>query len=49
MKMKLRRTDLYITQKQYEEIMKEAEERGITFSEMFRKVIDWYLEKNDNK
>lgn len=45
MKIKLKRTDLYITRKQYEEVKKESDERGITFSEMFRKIVDWYLEK----
>ena len=50
MKIKLRRTNLYLTAKQYEDIMKEAQERGITFSEMFRKIVDLYLErKNENK
>jgi len=44
-KKKMRRTDLYLTQKQYEEVSKEAEERGINFSEMFRKIVDCYLER----
>jgi len=45
MKTLLKRTDLYITIKQHKEIKKESEERGITFSEMFRKIIDLYLDK----
>lgn len=45
MKIKLRRTDLYITHNQYNEIMKISKEKGITFSEMFRKILDWYLER----
>jgi len=44
-KKKMRRTDLYLTKKQYEEVYKEAEDRGINFSEMFRKIVDYYLER----
>ena len=49
MKSLLKRTDLYITKKQHEEIKKESEERGITFSEMFRKIVDWYLENKKHE
>jgi len=49
MKIKLRRTNLYLTVKQYDEIMKESQDRGITFSEMFRKIVDLYLEKKNEK
>ena len=45
MKNKMKRTNIFITQKQHSEVSKEAEERGITFSEMFRKIVDNYLEK----
>jgi hypothetical protein len=38
------RTNLFLTQDEHEKVKKEAEERGITFSEMFRKIIDNYLE-----
>ena len=44
-KTKMKRTNLYLTEKQHEAISKEAESRGINFSEMFRKIIDNYLEK----
>jgi hypothetical protein len=47
MKIKLKRTDIYITQKQHEEIKRMSVEKGITFSEMFRKIVDWYLEKKN--
>ena len=47
MKIRLKRTDLYITLKQHEEIKKESNKRGITFSEMFRKIVDWYLERHE--
>ena len=47
MKIKLRRTNLYLTRKQYDEIKKKSDKTGITFSEMFRKIVDEYLEKNE--
>jgi len=43
----MKRTNLYLTEKEYEQIKKEAETRGITFSEMFRKIIDNYLENKE--
>lgn len=46
-KRKMRRTDLYLTEKQHEAVYKEAEKRGINFSEMFRKIVDYYLERNE--
>lgn len=46
---KLRKTDLYLTIVQHKEIKKESDERGITFSEMFRKIIDWYRENKNEK
>ena len=49
MKTLLKRTDLYITKKQYVEIKKQSEKRGITFSEMFRKIVDWYLEDYEKR
>jgi len=45
-KSKMKRTNLYITEKQHNNVSKDAEERGINFSEMFRKIIDCYY---DNK
>jgi len=48
-KPKMRRTDIFITELQYKQIMKRAKERGITFSEMFRKVADWYIEEKCEK
>jgi len=44
-KKKMRRTDLYLTEKQHKAVYEEAEERGINFSEMFRKIVDYYLER----
>jgi hypothetical protein len=50
MKIKLRRTSLYLTTKQYDEIYKESKERCCTFSEVFRIIVEKYLEKKlDNK
>ena len=46
-KKKMKRTNLYLTEKQHEEVSKEAEERGINFSEMFRKIVDGYLERKE--
>ena len=46
-KKKMRRTDLYLTEKQHIEVKKEAEDRGINFSEMFRKIVDYYLESKN--
>lgn len=43
----MRRTDIYLTNDQHEKIKKEAEVRGITFSEMFRKIVDQYLERKN--
>ena len=44
-KKRMRRIDLYLTQKQYKEVTKEAEDRQINFSEMFRMIVDYYLER----
>jgi hypothetical protein len=49
MKIKLRRTNLYLTQIQYDEIKRQAEIKQIKFSEMFRKIVDWYLEEKNGK
>jgi hypothetical protein len=43
------RTNIYLTQQQHKEIKEEAEKRGITFSEMFRKIVDGYLENKNGK
>ena len=52
MKIKLRRTNLYLTKIQYRDVMKLSQDKGITFSEQFRKIVDFYfekkLEKNEN-
>ena len=39
------RTNLYLTQLQYSQVKQESDKRGITFSEMFRKIVDEYLDK----
>ena len=45
MENKMKRTNIFITQKQHSAVLKEAKDRGITFSEMFRKIVDRYLER----
>ncbi len=49
MKIKLKRTNIYITQEQHREIKKISDASGITFSEMFRKIVDRYLEGKNAK
>ena len=44
-KTKMKRTNLYLTKNQHKKISREAEKKGINFSEMFRKIVDYYLEK----
>ena len=48
MKKKMKRTDIYLTQRQHKEIKKEADKEGITFSELFRKIVDNYLDREKN-
>lgn len=43
-KKKMRRTEMYMTNKQHRYIKKEADKKEITFSEMARKIIDFYME-----
>jgi metal-responsive CopG/Arc/MetJ family transcriptional regulator len=45
----MKRIDVYITKKQYDFVKDIADYDGITFSEMFRKIIDKYKEQYDNK
>ena len=49
MKTKMRKIDLYITPKQYDSLKKEADEKGVPFSEMLRKMIDFYEENKNGK
>ena len=46
---KLRKTDLYLTIDQHEKVKKISEEKGMTFSELFRRITDWYLEEKYEK
>jgi len=45
MKKRMHRTDFYITEKQYEKLKKIADDEERTISEIFRKAIDYFLEK----
>lgn len=47
MKIKMRKIDLYITIPQYDVLKNESVEKGITFSEVLRKIIDAYEDKNE--
>jgi hypothetical protein len=44
-KPKMRKTDLYLTIRQHEKISEISMNKGITFSEMFRRIVEEYLEK----
>jgi hypothetical protein len=48
-KKKMRRTEMYLTHIQHEIIEKKAKNQEITFSEMMRKIIDYYLENKYEK
>lgn len=45
----MRKTDLYLTILQHETILEIANKKGITFSEMFRYIVNWYLEEKCEK
>jgi hypothetical protein len=49
MKTRMRKIDLYITHQQYDVLKKESKQRGIPFSEMLRKMIDFYNENKSKK
>ena len=49
MKHKLRKTDLYLTIEQHKKIKEISDGKNITFSELFRRIIDWYLEEKYTK
>ena len=49
MKMKMRKIDLYITHKQYDFLKKEADNKGIPFSEMIRIMIFFYEDNKNGK
>lgn len=42
----MKRTDIYLTEKQHKVIKDLSREKEITFSEMFRRIVDQYLEEN---
>jgi hypothetical protein len=46
-KTEMLRKDFYLTKKQVEFIDKEAIEKGITFSEILRRILDNYIKQND--
>jgi hypothetical protein len=46
---KLRKTDLYLTDHQHSKILELANNKGITFSEMFRNIVDRFLEEYEKR
>ena len=42
------RTNIYLTENQHKIIKRIAKKKGITFSEMFRKIVDKFLEDIPN-
>ena len=45
MKKKMTRTNVYLTNKQHSQIGKEANKKEITFSEMLRRIVDYWYDK----
>lgn len=43
-KKRMRRTEMYMTNKQHEYIKEKADRKEIAFSEMARRIIDFYME-----
>ena len=41
----MRRTNIYLSENQYSLVKELSQKRGITFSEMFRRIVDQYLEE----
>jgi hypothetical protein len=42
----MKRTDIYLTETQYQAVKHIAADKGVTFSEMFRRIVDRYLEES---
>ncbi len=45
-KTEMIRKDFYLTKKQIEVLEKEAKEKGVTFSEILRRILDNYINKS---
>lgn len=48
-KVELKRTNIYLTQKQIKRLNKLSEESGVLSSEMIRRAIDEYLDEKEGK
>ena len=48
-KTEMLRKDFYLTKKQVEFIDKDAAEKGVTFSEILRRILDNYIGQNDTR
>jgi len=44
----VKRTQIFLTEEQVEKIVQEAEKSGIRFSEMLRRIIDFYYKHYEN-
>jgi hypothetical protein len=49
MKPILKRTNINVTEKEFEFLQKKSEEQGLSMSELFRRILDWYVEKQSQK
>lgn len=45
--VKMKRTQIFLTEQQVENIKQEAEKSGIRFSEMLRRIVDFYFKKQN--
>lgn len=48
-KKRLKRTDINITEEQYDFITKEVEEKGLSMSEVIRRALDKYIEDKKSR
>ena len=45
----MKRTQIFLTEQQVDNIVKEANLSGIAFSEMLRRIVDFYFVKENKK
>jgi metal-responsive CopG/Arc/MetJ family transcriptional regulator len=48
MKDPLKRTNINITEKEHTFLLKISEEKGLSMSELIRRILDEYIEENNN-
>jgi len=49
MKPVLKRTNINITEAEYDFLQKESEEKGLSMSELIRRILDEYMEEQKTK